>query len=396
MIRKVPKSELEKRLKQFRKRLDEKEPRWELALIISKINQYYFTGTMQEGLLFIYREKEPVLFVRRSYQRAVDESLFENIKPMNTYRDAAASVGKLPETVYLETELVPLAMYERLKKYFGFNSFKSLDSYIMDIRAVKSPYELDLMKKAGEIHAKVTEERVPPLLREGMSEGELMTEMFKVLQQEGHHGVVRFNMFDSEILMGHIAFGVSSIYPTYFNGPGGNYGLSPASPFMGSSQTKLKKGDLVFIDTGCCFEGYNSDKTFTYVFGGELPKHAQLQHQKCVDIQNRIAEMLRPGVKPSHIYNTIMESLDEEFLKNFMGYDKRTVKFLGHGIGLHVNELPVLAKGFDDPIQEGMVFAVEPKVGIKGVGMVGIENTFVVTSEGGVCITGNHPGLMKV
>jgi len=395
MIKKVPKSELESRLNKFRKRLDEKEPQWELALIISKINQYYFTGTMQEGVLFIFRDREPEFFVRRSFQRAADESLFDNIKPMNTYRDASASVGKLPETVYLETEIVPLAMYERLKKYFGFTSFKSIDSYLMEIRTVKSPYELEMIKKAGQIHAKAMEERIPALLREGMTEGELMAEMFKVLQQEGHHGVTRFNMFDSEILMGHIAFGDSSIYPTYFDGPGGNIGLSPASPFMGS-QRRLKKGDLVFIDTGCCYEGYNSDKTFTYVFGGELPEYAVKLHQKCVDIQNRIAGMLRPGEKPSHIYSTIMESLDEEFLTNFMGYDKRKVKFLGHGIGLHVNELPVLAKGFDDPIQDGMVFAVEPKVGIKGIGMVGLENTFIVTPEGGVCITGNHPGLMKV
>ena len=79
-----------------------------------------------------------------------------------------------------------------------------------------------------------------------------------------------------------------------------------------------------------------------------------------------------------------------------MGYGDRKVKFLGHGIGLHVNELPVLAKGFDEPIQEGMVFAVEPKVGIRDIGMVGLENTFIVTAEGGVCVTGNHPGLMKV
>ncbi len=91
-----------------------------------------------------------------------------------------------------------------------------------------------------------------------------------------------------------------------------------------------------------------------------------------------------------------MKGVDEISLPNFMGYGNRRVRFLGHGIGLHVDELPVLAKGFDEPLQEGMVFAVEPKAGVEGVGMVGTENTFIVTPEGGRCITGDHPGLMEI
>lgn len=396
MIKKVPVTELDQRLKRFRMLMDEREPEWELALVIGKVNQFYFTGTMQEGLLFIPRDREAVYHVRRSYDRAADESLFPNIEPMDTYRDAAASWGKLPATVYLETELIPLAMYERLKKYFQFAGFKSLDACISGVRSVKSRYELDLMIKSGEIHRKVLEERVPLLLKEGMSEGDLTAALFEALQEEGHHGVARFSMFDTEVILGHVAFGESSLYPTYFNGPGGNYGLGPAVPLMGSRERKLSDGDLVFIDTGCGFEGYHSDKTMTYVFGRQLPKHAVAHHQKCVDIQKRIAEMLRPGEIPANIYGKIMNSLDDDFLQNFMGYKKRKVKFLGHGIGLQVDELPVLARGFDEPVQEGMAFAVEPKAGVEGVGMVGIENTFLVTPGGGVCITGDHPGLLSV
>ena len=395
MIKKVPKTELDQRLKRFRAAMDEREPEWELALVIGKVNQYYFTGTMQEGLLFIPRDGEAVYYARRSYERAMDESLFPNIRPMDSYRDAAASLGKLPSAVYLETELVPLAMYGRLKKYFGFAGFKPLDGCISETRSVKSRYELDLMIRAGEIHRKVLEERVPKLFREGMTEGELTAAIFKVMQEEGHQGVARFSMFDTEVLLGHIAFGESSLYPTYFNGPGGNYGLSPAVPLMGSGH-RLRRGDLVFIDTGCGVEGYNSDKTMTYVFGGKLPEHAVKIHRKCVDIQERIAEMLKSGAIPSNIYASVMKSIDESSLPNFMGFGSRRVKFLGHGIGLQVDELPVLAKGFDEPVCGGMAFAVEPKAGVEGVGMVGIENTFLVTPEGGKCITGNHPGLMAV
>ncbi len=396
MANKVPLSELSARMERFRAAMDEKAPDWKMALVISKINQYYFTGTMQEGLLFIPRDDAAVYFVRRSYERALDESLFPAIRPMETYRDAAAALGKLPETVHIETEFVPLAMCERLKKYFGFDGFKPMDQVISAVRSVKSSYELDLMIRAGDIHRRVLEERVPQLFRKGMTEKKLTAEVFRVLVEEGHHGAARFNMFDTEILLGHIAFGESSLYPTYFNGPGGNYGLGPSMQLMGSSEHRLRSGDLVFIDTGCCYEGYQSDKTMTYVFDGKLPQHAVEIHKKCVHIQDRIAGMLKPGEIPSNIYNTIMRDVDETYIPNFMGYKSRRVKFLGHGIGLHVDELPVLAKGFDEPLKEGMVFAVEPKAGVEGVGMVGIENTFLVTPEGGKCITGMHPGLMEV
>ncbi len=396
MINKVPLSELDTRIGHFRAAMDEKTPDWEMALVISKINHYYFTGTMQEGLLFIPRNGDAVYFVRRSYERALDESMFPAIRQMESYRDAAAALGKLPGTIYIEAEFVPLAMYERLKKYFGFDSFKPMDAVISRVRSVKSRYELDLMIKAGDIHREVLEKHVPLLLREGMTEAELTADIFRALVEEGHQGIARFSMFDTEILLGHIAFGESSLYPTYFNGPGGNYGLGPAMQLMGSRERRLASGDLAFIDTGCGYDGYQSDKTMTYVFDGVLPAHAVELHNRCLDIQNRIAGMLRPGEIPSDIFNTIMRDVDEAYLPNFMGYKNRRAKFLGHGIGLQVDELPVLAKGFDEPLQEGMAIAVEPKAGVEGVGMVGIENTFLVTPEGGKCITGTHPGLLKV
>jgi len=195
---------------------------------------------------------------------------------------------------------------------------------------------------------------------------------------------------------GQIGFGESSIYPTSFNGPGGNYGLSPAVPLLGSRKRTLRKGDLVFVDVACCVSGYHSDKTTTYMYGKPLPQHAIDAHRRCVDIQNEIAAMLKPGAVPAEIYNSIMKKLDDNFLENFMGFGNRKVKFLGHGIGLHVDELPVIAEGFTEPLQEGMVFAVEPKKGIEGIGMVGIENTFIVTPQGGECISGNNPGLIEV
>ncbi len=396
MIKKVPLTELKNRMNCFRKQMDISNSEWETAVIFSKINLYYFTGTMQDGMLIIPKSGEATFWVRRSYERALDESLFPNIKPMDSFRDAAKSVSKLPDTVYLETEVVPLALFQRFQKYFPFKNVKSSDAQICSVRAVKSEYELSLTREAGRIHQHVLEDLVPEMLREGMSEADLSTELFSVLVEEGHHGACRFGMFDTEMILGNVCFGESSIYPTYFNGPGGKYGLCPAAPVLGSRDRKLRKRDLVFVDVGCGVDGYHTDKTTTYMFGSPLPQYAIDAHNKCVDIQNEAASMLKPGILPSEIYNTIVNGLDKDFLQNFMGFGSRKVKFLGHGVGLLIDETPVIAEGFDEPLQEGMVFALEPKKGIENIGMVGIENTFIVTSKGGECITGDNPGLIPV
>lgn len=396
MIKKIPLIELKNRMMHFRKQMDISNPEWETAVIFSKINLYYFTGTMQDGMLIIPRGEEATFWVRRSYERAIDESLFPSIAPMNSFRDATKGAGSFSDTVYLETEVVPLALYQRFQKYFPFKTVKSVDSQVCAVRAVKSEYELSLTRDAGRIHQHVLEDLVPGMLREGMSEADLSTEIFSTLIEEGHHGVSRFGMFDTEMILGNVCFGESSIYPTYFNGPGGKYGLCPAVPLLGSRDRKLKKGDLVFVDVGCGVDGYHTDKTTTYMFGASLPQYAIDIHNKCVAVQNEAAAMLKPGAIPSEIYKSIMKSLDEVFLQNFMGFGNRKVKFLGHAVGLLIDEIPVIAEGFDEPLQEGMVFALEPKRGIENIGMVGIENTFIVTSEGGECITGDNPGLIPV
>jgi Xaa-Pro dipeptidase len=394
MNRQVPLAELNLRLERFRVQMDEVHPDWEMALVFRKVNLYYFTGTMCEGMLLIPRTDQAVFWVRRSIERAMDDSLFPNLRPMDSFRDAAASAGKLPDTVYLETEVVPLAFFQRLQKHFPFAKVQSLDAEIAAVRAIKSPWELALTRQAGQIHRAVLEDQVPGMLREGMSEVDLGVELFGALIAAGHQGVARFGMFDTEILLGHVSFGVNSLYPTSFNGAGGNVGVCPAVPLMGSRERKLHKGDLVYIDIGCGVDGYHTDKTMTYMFGADAPSEARIAHDRCVALQNLIAEQLRPGAIPAKLYKSVMERLDAEFQRNFMGYQTRRVKFLGHGVGLLVDEWPVIAEGFDAPLQEGMVLAVEPKKGVPGVGMVGIENTFEVTAQGGRNLTGDHPGLM--
>jgi len=155
---KVPLTELEDRLNRFRARMDSARPGWELAAIVGKIPLYYFTGTMQDGLLLIPLDGEAVFWVRQSFERAQDESLFPDIRPMRSYRDVAAGMGSLPSTVYLETDTTPIAQLQRLQKYLPFTDVQSVDEQVGAVRAVKSRYELSLMEHAGKIHRHVLED----------------------------------------------------------------------------------------------------------------------------------------------------------------------------------------------------------------------------------------------
>ena len=392
----VPLGELEGRLGRFRARMDRDCPGWEMAAIFGRINLYYLTGTIQDGVLLVPADRDPVFWVRRSHERALEESPLPWIRPMSGFRDAARETPKVPQRFYLETEVVPLALAERFRKHFPFSEVRSLDRQLLEVRSVKSPFELSLMERAGAIHERVLEESVPELLREGMTEATLGGRLYAAMVEQGHQGIVRFGSFNTEIEVGQIGFGENSLYPTCFDGPGGCAGLCPAAPVLGSPHRRLKQGDLVFIDNACGVEGYQTDKTMTYAFGKPLPEEALGTHRQCVEIEDRMARMLKPGTRPSSIYAAVMEDLAPAFLENFMGIGDRRVRFLGHGVGLVVDELPVIAPGFDAPLEEGMTIALEPKKGIPGIGMVGTENTYVVTPHGGVSLTGRNPGLIPV
>lgn len=396
MHRQVPARELHDRMDRFCDRMDTENPGWEIAALFGKVNLYYFTGTIQDGVLLIRDNRDAVFWVRRSYERAIKESAFPDIRKMPSYRDAARETATVADHIYMETEVVPLALMERFRKHFPFTQVLPMDLQAARVRAVKSMYELALLEKAGNIHRIVLEEDIPTMLSEGMSEAEFGTYVYSKMVERGHQGIVRFGSFNTEIEVGQIGFGESSLHPTSFDGPGGCYGVCPGAPVLGSRSRRLNQGDLVFIDNACGVEGYQTDKTMNYMFGRRIPGEAIEMHRQCVAILKEMASLLKPGTVPSDIYNTIMGELDPGFLQNFMGFGDRRANFLGHGVGLVVDEIPVIARGFDEPLQEGMVIALEPKKGIPGIGLVGIENTYVVTYSGGKSLTGNNPGLIEV
>jgi len=390
------KQELLERLKRFRAAMDEANPGWNTALILGKVNQYYFTGTMQDAMLVLKKDGGAYYFVRRSFERAKDESEFDGIYPMESYGDAAAVTGAQLGNTYIESEIVTVGILERIKRKFSVESVGSLDRVMLSLRAVKSPYELSWMEESGRRHHHFLTDIVPALMKEGISEADFTASFFPEMVKAGFQGMSRFSMFQNEMVLGQIAFGTNSLYPTNFDGPGGSTGISPAAPFLGNRERRLRRGDLVFVDVGFAVNGYNTDKSQVYMFGAQPPAEAVRAHRGCMDAQRRIAELMVPGKVPSDIFGLVMDELDGAFKENFMGFGSRQVKFLGHGVGLHVDELPLIVPGYKIPLEAGMALALEPKKGVPGVGMVGVEDTYVVEETGGRCITGGGSEIIVV
>ena len=392
----TPGDELGRRMHKFTNELDKAYDNWELCAIAGAVNLFYLTGTVCDGVLILRRGRDYTLWVRRNYDRSILESAIADIRPMHSYREVAASLGALPDTVYLDTAYVTLEWSGLFRKHLPFKNILPVNDAMFKARAVKTEYELERMRRSGASMARLLTQELPGLMYEGISEAELGAELLALTIKNGHQGNNRFHMRNASDLLGHIAFGKSSLFPGVFNGASGITGICPAMPVLGSHARKLCAGDIVFIDACFATEGYHIDKTLIYCFRGNPPEYIKAAHDHCLELMRKGASLLKPGARPSDIYNEVLADVRPEFSHHFMGIPGRAVPFLGHSIGLYVDEPPVIALGFDEPIEAGMTFAIEPKMGFEGIGMVGGENTYLVTENGGVSLTGEPLPIIMV
>ena len=394
-LRPVPASELEARLERFRRAMDAAHPGWEMAAVNHKVAMYYFAGTIQEGVLLI-RPQDAVFWVRRSFERACNESHFSDIRPMHSFREAAAFYGSAPKVMYVETKKATLDWERMLHKYFAFEELGSFDNVLQDLRMVKSEYELKQMEQSGAIHETVLDIVAPKLIHGGISEAQLAIAIYSEMVQRGSHGTARFNQALGEEAVGIASFGKSGLVRTGFDGPGGTDGTCIAVQSIGNAFRKLQPGRLVYLDIPCGFDGYHTDKTVVYYYGDlakdEQSKHLMEAQQRCLELEQEVVRLMVPGEPIENLYLRTMDKFDNIYGDAFMNGGK----FLGHSIGLVMDEAPAIAKGFKQPLQPGMTFAVEPKIALPGLGMVGTENTYVVTENGARSLTGSSHLLREV
>jgi len=359
------------------------------TMILDGVNMFYYTGTIQNGVLFVPAEGEPVLFIRRSFERAQKETPLKTLVGLRGLGELPGwlqSHGYQAARVGLNEATLPVSIFRRISESFPQTVFEDMSLTLSMIRSVKSDYEVSLIREAGKRH-KVLYDDIPGMIREGMTEWDLGSAIHAKMLKLGYTGMPRLATFNSEFFAGVISFGESSNYPTASVGPGGSVGLCPAFPFLGGAR-RLKKGDIIFVDTGFAYGGYFTDKTRVFALGRPHGRAVDV-HKICLDIQEAVRCRLIPDAVPSEIFEQVYltEVVKRDFEENFMGFGSNRVSFLGHGIGLVIDEFPAIARKVDVPLKKNMVFAIEPKKGLKDTGLVGVENTFLVTARGGEKLT---------
>ncbi len=357
---------------------------------------FYYSGTIQNGILFIPASEDPIFFVRRSLERAKQETPLRHLIPFTRISEMP---GTLEDYGYAVARLgvgeatVPVSIFRMVSKAFSQSLFEDISLILSIIRSVKSDYEVGLIREAGKRH-KAIYDQIPNMIEEGMTEWELGSAIHAEMLKLGYTGISRLAAFNSELFLGVISFAESGNYPTASVGPGGVTGLSPAFPLLGGTR-RLRHGETIFVDTGFSHEGYFTDKTRIFAFGSPQARAVEA-HNICLEIQEAVRCRLKPGAIPSEIYEEAYQAevFPRNFQDNFMGFGSNQVPFLGHGIGLAIDEFPAIARKIDTPLEKNMVIAVEPKKGIEGIGLVGIENTFLVSEQGGEKLTPGSDEMM--
>lgn len=403
LIDNIPAQELASRWDKCRKLLHQFIPQVQGIFVFSRLNIYYFTGSFASGVFWLPLTGDPVLFCRRGAERARLESPVTHIHPFKSYSDIEIIINdlgfSLPGQIAAEMNGLSWALANTFTRHLSEYKFVAADKIIGMSRARKSPWELAILREAGSRNARCLTRLLPTFLHEGISELEISHKISALFFAEGHHGILRMENFGEEAFLGHIAVGDSANYPSVFNGPVGLRGVHPSTPYMGAADVKWTRGQPLTIDNGFTYAGYITDKTQVYWLGGKenIPVNGREAHAFCIDLQDQIAELLRPGILPSDIWSYCLAAVkNSQWNEGFMGLGDNKVFFAGHGIGLAIDEYPALAKGFDLPLEEGMTLAVEPKIGIPGFGMVGVENTFEVTPDGGKSLTGEEFDIITV
>jgi Xaa-Pro dipeptidase len=391
----TPASEISDRISRFQKILRREDIR--AAVIVQLIDRFYFSGTIQDGVLIIPAEGDPRYLCRRSVERARTESPLQ-IVPFTSFREvplALEDLGALQTArLGLELDVIPAALYQRFSSLVQEADWVDIGPLVREVRAIKSSYEIERISAAGVQVGKVLD-TAREVLTEGMREVEFASILEKRARELGHQGILRMRGFNQELFYGHIITGEHSSIMSHIDAPSGGKGINP-SIAQGAGFRTIQPNEPVSVDFVGNVGGYLIDQTRLMV-AGELDQGLEEGFYQARDIQDRVVQKARPGVAWSALYDAALEAAGEMGIEErFMGPPGEQVRFVGHGVGLEVDEYPFLAPRLDFPLEPGMVFALEPKIFHPGKGISGIEDTYLVTEDGLERLTVTEREIIKV
>lgn len=362
-----------------------KEDNISAAIINDNANIFYLTGRVIDGYLLIDSTTASMwAFVRRPTD-LIGSATFYIRKPEDIPAIAAENGIEIGDKVALERENTSWSACERLAKVFEPRQICNVDGIIRHARSVKTPAEIKLIAASG-IRQSEVYRKIPALYQPGMSDIDLQIEIERQLRLAGCLGQFRIAGDSMELFMANILTGDNADNPTPYDFAMGGHGAHPSLP-VGADGSIIKRGQTVMVDANGNFTGYMTDMTRVFSLG-KIADEAVRAHECSRRICHTLAQEARPGAEAKKLYELAIEIVKEENLEDFFMGHRQHAGFIGHGLGIQINELPVIAPRSRDILREGNVIALEPKFVIPGTGAVGIENTYVVTAGGPMqCLT---------
>jgi Xaa-Pro aminopeptidase len=378
----TPKSEIHRRIQKLQAELGKGQV--DAALILQRADLYYFAGTVQQANLYVPVEGEPLLLANRNFERARRETPINNVTPLKSLKKIPELLKHngyaLPASLGMELDVLPANMYFSYQRLFEKSRIVDVSHPIRSIRAVKSAHEVGLVREAARLADEVAD-CVPSILREGMTELELAGRVESEARKRGHQGILRMRLWGNELFFGHLMAGPAAAVPSYLSSPTGGEGTSPAVA-QGPGFRRIQRHEPVLVDYVFAHRGYLADHTRIFSLG-PLPDELVEAHEAMLEVQKLIKKEAKPGTKAGDLFEIALERTNQfGYADYFMGGDSDRVRFVGHGIGIEVDEYPFLAQGQKLELEEGMIIALEPKLVFPDKGVVGIENTHVVTTHG--------------
>ena len=379
---KVPASEIKARILNIQQQLRQSEIGG--LFIVQRVDLFYFSGTAQNGFLFIPDEGEPVLFIKQYLPRAQKESSIAKIIKINSIKEVPALIAdyydKIPQVLGFELDVLPVNDFNFYRSLFQAKKCVDGSSHILKVRRIKSEWEIKQLEKTAEMTCK-TFEFMRAAIRPGLMEMEFAGMFETYARKLGHGAGIRVRHYLTEGYPWHILSGKSGSMPGLLDSPASGEGTSAAFP-VGAGCKKLRTNEPIMVDLGSVLNGYHMDETRMFAIGS-MPTKAMKICRAAIEIHDSVLEMAKPGIPLGVIFDHSLQLAEKlGYAEPYLGIPGHKVSFIGHGIGLEIVEPQIISKNRDDLLQPGMVFALEPKFVFENEFTAGVESVFVVTETG--------------
>ena len=377
----IPAAEIRHRCSQLQLSLQQNNI--DAGFIVQRVDLLYFSGTAQNGALYVPAHGDPLLFIKRYFPRARKESPLEQVFAIQSVRDIPNLISKYQDrqakNLGLEFDVMPVAEFRFFEKLFPRQQLVDISSIILDIRKIKSVWDIQQMERTAEMSA-ATFDYMRQVLNPGMTEMEFASLYEAFARKAGHAGQVRVRNYQTEGYSWHVLSGPNGSMIGVLDSPASGMGSSHAFP-CGAGKRKIGSRDPIMFDFASVRNGYHMDETRMFVIG-KMPPDAYAASQAAIAIQQELLASIRPGMCAHDLYRQSLKTAKAMgFKDSYLGVHGHQVSFVGHGIGYELIEPPFIAHAKEDELLPGMTIALEPKFVIAGAFAAGIESVIQITQS---------------